>query len=113
MSAAPAHAPLPADDLRWICERDWTATRSFTLTDTNVDLVLSCLDTVATVAVNGTTVLQAQNAFRDYRVPLAEAAQVGTNRVSVTFHSPVEAGRKLQDAHPFELPISKKVFTRG
>ena len=30
-------------DLRWIAERDWFATRTFTLTDTDVDLVLSGL----------------------------------------------------------------------
>ena len=93
-------------DLRWICERDWIATRRFDLDDVNVDLVLSCVDTVVTVRVNDTVVLKAQNAFRDYRVSLAEAARVGENTISVTFHSPVEAGRKLQDAHPFELPIS-------
>jgi len=94
-------------DLRWICERDWTATRTFTLTDTNVDLVMSRVDTVVTVRVNDVVVLQAQNAFRDYRFSLAEAAQVGENTLTVTFHSPVEAGRALQDAHDFELPISK------
>ncbi|MEL6572721.1 MAG: glycoside hydrolase family 2 protein [Pseudomonadota bacterium] len=94
-------------DLRWISERDWIATRTFDLDDVNVDLVLSCVDTVVTVRVNDTVVLEAKNAFRDYRVSLAEAAQVGKNTISVTFHSPVEAGRKLQEAHPFELPISK------
>lgn len=94
-------------DLRWICERDWTVTRSFDLTDTNVDLLLDRVDTVVTVKVNGEVVLEAQNAFRDYRVSLAGAAVVGANEIAITFHSPVEAGRALQDAHDFELPISK------
>ncbi len=94
-------------DLRWICERDWTATRSFELTDTDVDLVMSCVDTVVTVRVNDTVVLEAKNAFRDYRVPLRDAARIGANSISVTFHSPVEAGRALQDAHPFPIPISE------
>lgn len=93
-------------DLRWICERDWTATRSFDLTDTDVDLVLDRLDTVATVRVNDVIVLEARNAFRDFRVALRDVAKVGTNTISVTFHSPVDAGRALQDAHAFELPIS-------
>ena len=93
-------------DLRWICERDWTATRTFTLDDTNVDLILSRVDTVVTVRVNDIIVLKASNAFRDYRFSLAEAAQVGSNTISVTFHSPVEAGRERQDAYPFEVPIS-------
>ena len=94
-------------DLRWICETDWTVTRSFTLSDAAVDLVLSELDTVATVAVNGTVVLRAQNAFRAYRVALGDVAQVGDNTIAITFHSPVAAGKALADAHPFPVPWSK------
>lgn len=93
-------------DLRWICERDWVAQRCFELTDTDVELVLSALDTVATVRVNGTVVLQAQNAFRSYRVSLAGVAVAGQNTIAITFHSPVEAGRARQAAHPFEIPWS-------
>ncbi|MDE0983986.1 MAG: glycoside hydrolase family 2 protein [Yoonia sp.] len=91
-------------DLRWICERDWTATRVFDLTDTDVDLVLSMVDTVVTVRVNDVVVLNAQNSFRDYRVPLVGAAKLGENTIQVTFHSPVKAGQAAQDAHPFFLP---------
>lgn len=91
-------------DLRWICERDWTAKRSFTLTEIDVDLVLSMLDTVATVRVNDVIVLEAKNSFRDYRVSLADAARIGENTISVQFHSVVKAGQDAQDAHPFFLP---------
>ena len=91
-------------DLRWICERDWTATRVFDLTDTDVDLVLSMVDTVVTVQLNDVVVLNAQNSFCDYRVPLAGAAKLGENTIQVTFHSPVKAGQAAQDAHPFFLP---------
>ena len=94
-------------DLRWICERDWTATRDFDLTDIDVDLVLSEVDTVVTVRVNDQIVLTAENAFRSFRVNLSAVAKVGTNTVSITFHSPVVAGGKKQAAHPFPLPISK------
>lgn len=94
-------------DLRWICERDWTATRTFDLIDVDVDLVLSRMDTVVTVRVNDVVVLEAQNAFRDYRVALGDVAKSGENTIAITFHSPVDAGRALQDAHDFELPISK------
>lgn len=93
-------------DLRWISERDWTVTRSFDLTDTDVDLVLSEVDTIVTVKVNDEIVLEAENAFRTYRVPLKRAARVGTNIISVTFHSVVAAGAAKQEAHPFPLPNS-------
>jgi len=82
-------------DLRWISERDWTVTRSFDLDDTGVDLVLSGLDTVATVRVNGHQVLDAANSFRTYRVPLGAAARIGENRIEITFASPVRAGASL------------------
>ena len=94
-------------DLRWICETDWQANRTFDLTDTAVDLVISELDTVATVRVNDVVVLGAANAFRTYRVPLGGVAVVGENTISVTFHSPVKAGKALADAHPFPVPWSK------
>ena len=94
-------------DLRWIAERDWTATRDFDLADTEVDLVLSEVDTVVTVRVNDTVVLEAENAFRSYRVPLFGAARAGRNTISVTFHSVVKAAAARHAAHPFPLPNSK------
>ncbi|SEW45676.1 beta-mannosidase [Cognatiyoonia koreensis] len=94
-------------DLRWICERDWVATRQFNLTDPHVDLVLSRMDTVVTVRVNDTVVLKADNAFRDYRVSLGDVAFAGQNTISLTFHSPVVAGKALFDAHDFDIPWSR------
>ena len=94
-------------DLRWIAERDWTATREFDLTDDAVDLVLSEVDTVVTVRVNDTVVLEAENAFRSYRVPLSGVAQTGRNTISVTFHSVVDAAATRHAGHPFPLPNSK------
>ena len=93
-------------DLRWICERDWVATRTFDLDDVAADLVLSRMDTVVTVRVNDTVVLEADNAFRDYRVALSDVAKPGSNTISLTFHSPVAAGKALYDAHDFEIPWS-------
>lgn len=93
-------------DLRWIGERDWTATRSFTLNDPEVDLLLSGVDTVASVRVNGRLVLEAKNSFREYRVSLSEVVRVGDNEIEITFHSPVVAGQEAQDRMPFFIPYS-------
>ncbi|MBU2358518.1 MAG: hypothetical protein KKB02_06245, partial [Alphaproteobacteria bacterium] len=94
-------------DLRWICAADWTLTRDFDLADPAVDLVISELDTVATVRVNDVVVLEAANAFCTYRAGLGEAARAGRNTIAITFHSPVAAGKALSDAHPFPVPWSK------
>ena len=93
-------------DLRWISETDWIVERTFELDHPDVDLVMSQLDTVATVKVNGQVVLAVENAFRTYRVDLRKVAHVGTNEISITFHSPVEAGRAKYEAHPFPIPWS-------
>ena len=52
-------------DVRWVAERDWTARRHFTLTSdqTRADLVVSRLDTIATIRVNGRLVAATENAF--------------------------------------------------
>ena len=94
-------------DLRWIAERDWFATRTFTLTDTDVDLVLSGVDTIVEVVVNGQTVLQCDNAFRVFRVNLSDVAQVGENAISLTFKNSIAHAATLQDAQPFYLPYQE------
>lgn len=93
--------------LRWIAERDWTATRTFVLTDTDVDLVLSGVDTIVDVIVNGQCVLRCDNAFRTFRVDLADVAQIGENTISVIFNNSIAHAAKLQDAQPFYLPYQE------
>ena len=91
-------------DLRWIADRDWTVVRTFHLTDTNIDLVLSMVDTVVTVRVNDVIVLAAKNSFRDYRVAIVDAARIGENTITIRFHSAVKAAQAAQDALPFYVP---------
>lgn len=93
-------------DLRWIADRDWTISRTVTLTDTQVDLVLSGLDTVATVLWNGQEILCTKNSFRSYRVALSNVAKSGENTVQIIIHSATQRANELQDAHPFYLPYS-------
>ncbi|MCT8161321.1 beta-mannosidase [Pseudoruegeria sp. SHC-113] len=92
---------------RWIAGRDWTATRRFTVSDPRQVLVLSQLDTMATVRVNGTPVLEASNAFRRYRVPLAEVLTEGENEIAITFHSPTRAANERQAAQPYFVPYTQ------
>lgn len=90
--------------LRWIAGRAWTARRRFTLDRTGVDLLLSGLDTVATVRVNGRIVLRAENSFRSHRADLSQVARAGENEIEITFHSnPAEAAAR-QAAQPFFIP---------
>jgi beta-mannosidase len=94
------------DALRWIGERDWVARRAVVLADPGVELVVSGLDTVATIHWNGTAVLHTENQFRSYRVDLSEIAVVGDNTVEITFHAPVREAAKRQAAQPFFVPYT-------
>ena len=93
-------------DLRWICGRDWVAKRSFSVTRTDLVLVVSMLDTVAEVAVNGVTVLASDSMFRSYRVDLSAALRMGVNDIAITFRSPEVEAAKRQAAQPYFVPFS-------
>lgn len=63
--------------LRWICQRDRVAKRSFKVDRTDQILVVSTLDTVAEIAMNGQVVLASDSMFRSYRVDLSAVLRVG------------------------------------
>ena len=90
--------------LRWIADRDWTASRSFTFDGGAADLVIDGLDTVAEVRLNGMCVLRAANAHRRWRVPVAGLLRAGENRIDITFRSVVAEGAARQAAQPFPIP---------
>ena len=59
------------------------------------DLAFLGLDTVATVVLNGETVLTSENQHRRYRVPVTDRLRQGANRLEVRFAAPVpEADRR-------------------
>jgi len=92
--------------LRWICDRIWVAKRSFVADRTDLVLVASMLDTLVTVAVNGTVVLESDNMFLSHRVDLSSVLVKGRNDISLTFGNvPAEAKRR-QDAYRYFLPFS-------
>ncbi|NRB30632.1 MAG: glycoside hydrolase family 2 protein [Rhizobiaceae bacterium] len=92
------------DQVRWVADRDWIAARTIQLDSADVELVVSGLDTVASVRWNGQEVLATQNVHRTYRVDLTGIAQTGDNRVEIIFHSAPEAARSRQQEMPFYIP---------
>ncbi|MEO1637926.1 MAG: glycoside hydrolase family 2 protein [Pseudomonadota bacterium] len=94
-------------DLRWIAERDWVATRTFELAETDVELVLSGVDTIVEVRVNDQHVLTCNNAFRSWRILLGGVAQVGQNDISLTFKNAISHAAAEQARQPFYLPYQE------
>ena len=93
-------------DLRWICARDWVIRRQFVVTRVDLVLVVSMLDTLAEVFVNGVSVLQAANMFRSFRLDLSGVLRVGTNDIEIRFANVVAEAARLQAAQPYFVPFS-------
>jgi beta-mannosidase len=80
--------------LQWIGEADWEYQTILQL-DTaalargHVDLVFEGLDTFADVFVNDHSILQSDNMFRSWRIPVKTLLQSGTNTLRIVFHSPI------------------------
>lgn len=81
------------DRLRWIGRATWTYDTSFLWSgpaDDRIDLVCAGLDTVATIALNGTEIGRTANMHRGYRFDLRSALIPGRNDLRITFDSPYE-----------------------
>ena len=93
-------------DLRWICARDWVASRSFAVTRTDLVLVISMLDTVAEIAVNGVQVHASDSMFRSYRIDLSGVLRLGDNDIAITFRSVSKEADARQARQPYFVPFS-------
>jgi beta-mannosidase len=98
-------------DLRLIADQDWRISRTFELDGrTPLDewvLTVDRLDTVASVAINGETVLASANSFRRYHEPVSFDLNRGSNTVEIHFRSNTRTANLLQDAQPFPVPYQK------
>ncbi len=95
--------------LQWIGLADWEYQTMLNvdatmLTHDHLDLVFDGLDTYATVRLNGQQILQADNMFRHWRVPVKGFVHSGANELTVTFASPVRRLLPVTLKRAFQLP---------
>ncbi len=91
--------------VQWITEGDWVYERSFNVPEDvlkNDFVLLRCdgLDTVATVEINGTEVGRADNMFRTWEFDVRNALHAGSNKVRITFGSPLTYIKQHEDSAP-------------
>ncbi len=94
--------------VQWIGLTDWEFSRVFDWSGTDearTELVADGLDTVATIALNGTPLGGTANQHRSYRFDLSTALRTGENELRIAFRSPVEYARE-QEAVLGERPHS-------
>lgn len=89
---------------RWICERDWIAKKLFAVETIDHYLVLSEVDCIAEICINGELVLKTKNAFKSYRVDISEALKIGENEIEVCFKSVIKYVDEQQVKQPYYVP---------
>lgn len=99
----------PEADLQWIGLTDWDYRCAFDVPGAALDhpcleLVFDGLDTCAEVLLNGQLLLQAENAFRQWRLPAGAALRAGTNELLVRFASPLRRYAARAEAIVPHLP---------
>ncbi len=97
--------------LQWIGTVDWEYALTFEVGPgvralPHVDLVFDGLDTYATVLLNGTPVLDADNMFRRWRVDVSGRLAPGPNELRIRFRSPITEALPLKAALGYELPAA-------
>lgn len=93
--------------LQWIENASWEYRTSFDVSPellrrTNVDLVFDGLDAAAEVYVNGEKVLDADNMFRFWRVPIKSRLHIGPNQLRVVFPSAIAAAQSVAANDPWQ-----------
>ena len=105
------------NQLQWIEEQYWVYQTKFSvskkeLTAQNKELVFYGLDTDASVYLNDSLVLEANNMFRTWRIPIQKLLREGSNTLRVEFESSVQKAKKSAALSPFVLPGEEKVYVR-
>ena len=103
-------------DLQWVSETDWEYKTSFsldeeTLEKKNIELNFEGLDTYASVYLNDSLILKANNAFREWNVDIKLLLK-SENELRILFESTTKYEAIEKEKLPYKLPVSNRVFTR-
>ncbi len=103
--------------VRWVEDEDWEYKTTFTISaeeleNDQIDLVFDGLDTFAEVFLNGESILNANNMFRQWSVPVKLLLKEGENILELKFKSPIKEGDRQAERVPFETPESPRAFVR-
>lgn len=105
MSAGLIPDPFDGDNeslLEWIGRTSWVYDRTFDWVPDGEDvqqLMISGLDTVATVSLNGATLALTENQFRTYRFDVSQKLLAGENRIVISIEAPLVAVEARAEKH--------------
>jgi beta-mannosidase len=90
-----------------LAEKDYLYARSFSIDQTflqhdRLELVVSGLDTLGIIHLNGVEIGRCSNAHRSYRFVINGQLKAGENEISIIFHSPVVYIRAKNAENPLD-----------
>ncbi|OZV71104.1 beta-mannosidase [Winogradskyella aurantia] len=103
-------------DVQWVSDADWEYKTSFaldeeTLKKQNFQLNFEGLDTYASVYLNDSLILKANNAFRAWHVNVKSLLSL-ENELRLVFEHTSKYEEAEKEKLPYELPEGNRVFTR-
>lgn len=104
--------------VQWVDKEDWMYETSFDLNDEmfnkkNIRLHFMGLDTYASVYLNGDNILEGDNMFREWIVPVKDNIKLKGNKLEVLFRSPIKEDIPKWDALPYHYPTGPDQSQQG
>lgn len=104
------------ENLKWVSETDWEYKTAFsideeTLQKKNIELNFEGLDTYASVYLNDSLILSANNAFRGWDVNVKSLLKP-ENELRILFKSTSKFEEAENEKLLYELPEGERIFTR-
>lgn len=104
------------EKVQWVSEKNWIYKTSFAIDPEELmknhhQLSFEGLDTYATVFLNDSLILKANNAFRTYKVNVEKLLRE-SNQLKIEFSNSKVFEEKAKKKLDYELPESNRIFTR-
>ena len=104
-------------EVQWIEKEDWEYKTSFFLSQSemnfkNIDLQFDGLDTYASIFLNDQLILEANNMFRIWKIPVRKYLLQGENTLKVVFRSAVLEEQNIAKKQSVQLPTDERVYSR-
>lgn len=104
------------DSIKWVADRDWVYKSTFSvkkdlLSFQNHEIIFNGLDTYSEVFLNDSLILNADNMFRKWVVPINNLLKK-QNTLIIKFHNTSSREIKKEIDLGYKLPGGKKVHTR-
>ncbi len=108
---------LNEDSVQWVGKKDWVYRTTFNIDEPDlcnqaINLVFEGLDTHASVTLNGEEILNADNMFLKWEVPVKKYLKTGTNKIEIYFKSAEGYNTEKASEIQYKLPEDERVHSR-